>query len=227
MLLVKPETVLSSVIDNEPSVIPVLNRFGIGLGTGDVSVARICREKHLDTEFFLAIVNTFINESYFPEHKLREFDATEIAAYLEETNNYYSQFQLSNIERHFRLLMQSVGADSNIHLLLDFFHELRDMILQRVQTDRRLVFPALNGQPVPDEMAEFVASMAETDAGIADRLSDLKSMFVKHLRGTCDNNLLYAVIVAIITLEKDIRQNNRIRARLLCPLLKAAINSAE
>lgn len=227
MLLVKTETVLSSLIDNEPSVIPVLNRFGIGLGTGDVSVAQICREKHIDTEFFLAIVNTFINESYFPEHKLREFDAAEIAAYLEETNNYYSQFQLANIERHFRLLMQSVGPDSNIHLLLDFFHELSDAILTRVQTDRRLLFPVLKGKQLSDEVFVLVNSMAETDAGIADRLSDLKSMFVKHLRGTCDNNLLYAVIVAIITLEKDIRQNNRIRSRLLYPLLTTALNSVK
>lgn len=225
MSLVKPETILSAVIDSEPSVIPVVNRFGISLGTGEVAVGQICAEKHLNTEFFLAIVNTFINESYFPEHKLRTFDSAEIVRYLEETNNYYSHFQLANIERHFRLLMQSVGQGSNIHLLLDFFHELRDAIMARIETDNRKIFPILKGQAAGRDAVEYIETMDETDSGIADRLSDLKSMFVKHLRGTCDNNLLYAVIVAIITLEKDIRQNNRIRARLLRPLLQSKLSA--
>ncbi|MCM1020735.1 MAG: helix-turn-helix transcriptional regulator [Muribaculum sp.] len=219
MSLVKPETLLCAVIDSEPSVIPVVNRFDIRLGTGEASVEQICKAKGITPEFFLAIVNTFINESYFPEDKLRNLSPVDIVDYLKKTNSYYSQFQLSNIERHFRLLLPSVGSGSNICWLLDFFHELRDSLLRRIQSDEDLVFASLSQNIALPGLKEYVETMDEIDTGIADRLSDLKNMFVKHLKGACDNNLLYAVIVAIITLEKDIRQNNRIRSRLLKPLL--------
>ena len=56
---------------------------------------------------------------------------------------------------------------------------------------------------------------------IEDKLSDLKNMFVIHLRGDYDRNLCQAVLFAIISFEKDIRQNNRIRNHILYPLAVA------
>ncbi|WP_300934802.1 helix-turn-helix transcriptional regulator [uncultured Muribaculum sp.] len=225
MSLVKADTNLSSIIDKDPSVIPVLNRFGIRLGTGDITIEDACRVKKQNTEFILAILNTFINEAYFPEDKFRSFESGEIADYLFQTNGYYRHFQLPNIERHFKLLIQSAAADSNIYLLLEFFQELRESILKRVEYDNALVIPALKGGEPDASLNAVIKKMELSDIGIADRLSDLKNMFVRHLRGIYDDNLLYAVILAIITLEKDMRQNNRIRARLLYPLLMSMANN--
>ncbi len=49
-------------------------------------------------------------------------------------------------------------------------------------------------------------------------------MFIMHLSGQYDLNLCYGVIVAIITLEKDIRQNNRIRNRILLPISRSLLS---
>ena len=46
-------------------------------------------------------------------------------------------------------------------------------------------------------------------------------MFVIHLRGDYDRILCHAVLFAVISLEKDICQNNRIRNRVLRPLVDA------
>ena len=67
MALINAECKLCDVILNEPSLIPVINRFGIILGVGDKSIRTVCEEKKLDSEFFVTILNTFINEDYFPE----------------------------------------------------------------------------------------------------------------------------------------------------------------
>ena len=42
MILITPETKLHSILDHDPNVITVLNRFGIRLGVGDKSVGNIC-----------------------------------------------------------------------------------------------------------------------------------------------------------------------------------------
>ena len=39
---------LCDVIYNEPSLIPVINRFGIKLGVGDKTIRVICEEKNID-----------------------------------------------------------------------------------------------------------------------------------------------------------------------------------
>ena len=49
---------LSEVVEDHPSLIPVINRFGIRLGLGDKSVRTLCEEHALDTDFLLTILNT-------------------------------------------------------------------------------------------------------------------------------------------------------------------------
>ena len=90
MALINAETKLCDVILHEPSVIPVINRFGIILGVGDKSIRTVCEEKNLDCEFFVTILNTFINEDYFPENRLNSFCATQIVNYLTQ---YRTTFQ--------------------------------------------------------------------------------------------------------------------------------------
>ena len=45
MALVTPDTKLCEVIVDEPSVVPVINRFDIVLGVGDRTIKSICKEK--------------------------------------------------------------------------------------------------------------------------------------------------------------------------------------
>ena len=63
------------------------------------------------------------------------------------------------------------------------------------------------------------------DAGEEDpavsQLCDLRSIMVRHLSGQYNDNLAYAVIFAIGSIERDIRQHNRIRNRILTPIISA------
>ena len=82
MPLVYPNMQMSEVVEEHPSLIPVINRFGIRLGLGDKSVKAICEEYRLDTDFLLTVINTFLNEEYFPEKKLQTFHTSQIIDYL-------------------------------------------------------------------------------------------------------------------------------------------------
>lgn len=219
MPLICSDTRLCDVINHEPSVIPVVNRFGIYLGVGDYAISDACASRHIDEEFFLAILNTFINENYFPEKALRSFNVADLVGYMSKTNAYYSNYQLPNIERHFNLLLKSAhGSNNNLELMMRFFEGLKSDLLRRIAFDDECLFPAVGqgGAVVSEQEA------VDFDCVIEDKISDLKNMFIKHLAGDHDQNLCYGVVVAIVTLEKDIRQNNRIRRHILLPL--ASIN---
>ena len=221
MALVTPDTKLCEVIVDEPSVVPVINRFDIVLGVGDRTIKSICKEKGIDTSFFITILNAFIHESFFLENVTGAFNAGDVVDYLRKTNNSYLRNQLPNIERHFAALISRSDSNNNLPLLFNFYREVKTEIERRIDSDNQWFDAIISAEQSNSEV--YVAGnavQAESDS-IEDKLSDLINMFVIHLRGDYDRNLCHAVLFAVISLEKDICQNNRIRNRVLRPLVDA------
>lgn len=221
MALVTPDTKLCEVIVDEPSVVPVINRFDIVLGVGDRTIKSICKEKGIDTSFFITILNAFIHESFFLENVTGAFNAGDVVDYLRKTNNSYLRNQLPNIERHFAALISRSDSNNNLPLLFNFYREVKTEIERRIDSDNQWFDAIISAEQSNSEVSVAGnAVQAESDS-IEDKLSDLINMFVIHLRGDYDRNLCHAVLLAVISLEKDIRQNNRIRNRVLRPLVDA------
>lgn len=221
MALVTPDTKLCEVIVDEPSVVPVINRFDIVLGVGDRTIKSICKEKGIDTSFFITILNAFIHESFFLENVTGAFNAGDVVDYLRKTNNSYLRNQLPNIERHFAALISRSDSNNNLPLLFNFYREVKTEIERRIDSDNQWFDAIISTEQSNSEVSVAGnAVQAESDS-IEDKLSDLINMFVIHLRGDYDRNLCHAVLFAVISLEKDIRQNNRIRNRVLRPLVDA------
>lgn len=221
MALVTPDTKLCEVIVDEPSVVPVINRFDIMLGVGDRTIKSICKEKGIDTSFFITILNAFIHESFFLENVTGAFNAGDVVDYLRKTNNSYLRNQLPNIERHFAALISRSDSNNNLPLLFNFYREVKTEIERRIDSDNQWFDAIISAEQSNSEVSVAGnAVQAESDS-IEDKLSDLINMFVIHLRGDYDRNLCHAVLFAVISLEKDIRQNNRIRNRVLRPLVDA------
>lgn len=221
MALVTPDTKLCEVIVDEPSVVPVINRFDIVLGVGDRTIKSICKEKGIDTSFFITILNAFIHESFFLENVTGAFNAGDVVDYLRKTNNSYLRNQLPNIERHFAALISRSDSNNNLPLLFNFYREVKTEIERRIDSDNQWFDAIISAEQSNSEVSVAGnAVQAESDS-IEDKLSDLINMFVIHLRGDYDRNLCHAVLFAVISLGKDIRQNNRIRNRVLRPLVDA------
>lgn len=221
MALVTPDTKLCEVIVDEPSVVPVINRFDIVLGVGDRTIKSICKEKGIDTSFFITILNAFIHESFFLENVTGAFNAGDVVDYLRKTNNSYLRNQLPNIERHFAALISRSDSNNNLPLLFNFYREVKTEIERRIDSDNQWFDAIISAEQSNSEVSVAGnAVQAESDS-IEDKLSALINMFVIHLRGDYDRNLCHAVLFAVISLEKDIRQNNRIRNRVLRPLVDA------
>lgn len=221
MALVTSDTKLCEVIVDEPSVVPVINRFDIVLGVGDRTIKSICKEKGIDTSFFITILNAFIHESFFLENVTGAFNAGDVVDYLRKTNNSYLRNQLPNIERHFAALISRSDSNNNLPLLFNFYREVKTEIERRIDSDNQWFDAIISAEQSNSEVSVAGnAVQAESDS-IEDKLSDLINMFVIHLRGDYDRNLCHAVLFAVISLEKDIRQNNRIRNRVLRPLVDA------
>lgn len=219
---------MSEVVEENTSLIPVINRLGIWLGLQDKTVREVCEDHQIDTDFLLIIINTFLNEEYFPEKRLQAFHVSQIIDYLSKTNQYYLRFQIPNIARHLEsFISHSKSNNATLSLIGKFFQSFKEQLTEQIRKDATEWFPYClqlsrqlqhNVSFNQEEMRSF-SDNETADDSLEAVLADLKSIMIKHLSGDFDENLCYAVIFAVSSLEKDIKQHNRIRYRILSPLV--------
>lgn len=196
MAFLTASSILSEKVSDNYLLIPILNRFGIKLGLGDKSVLSICQEYNLNTDFFLCILNTYLNEDYFPEKKLQEFDIDLVSDYLKHTDAYYAHAQISNIEKHLNaLIAMSDPNNKQLELIRKLFYKFKSELLNRIS--RGLL---------DDDTSQAL-------------LLDLKNILIKHISGSFNENLCYAVIFSVDSLLSDLTKHNRIREKILRPMI--------
>lgn len=197
MLFLDKLSKLSDVILDHHEVIPLVGRFNIKLGIGDKTIQQVCSEYKVNTEFFLAILNTFLNEDYFPEKRLKEFDISLVINYLKQAERYTLNVQLHNLEKHLNAFVATSDPNNKqLGLIAKLFDKFKKELTSEIK----------NGM----ENAESPYTL----------LIDLKHIIVKHISGNFNENMHYAVIFSIDSIQKDLDQNNRIREKILRPMIK-------
>lgn len=200
---------LSPLLFENTDLITVVNRFGITLGVGDYTIEELCCECGANADYLTAILNIYLGHTDTDRIDLSGFDPGLTVDYLRRTNNYYANAQLPNIERHLNSLVNRSSEDDNLGLLRKFFINAKDNLLKRIYHDEHTLFPTLL-----ESGTAVITYDHDADFQISDQFADLANFFIRHLKGVYDNNLCRAVVSAILTLSKDLTQNNTLRRSL-------------
>lgn len=197
MLFFNKSSKLSDIIIMYHQIIPLISRFRIKLGVGDKTIEEICNEYKIDTDFFLIILNTVLNEEYFPEKKLKNFDINLVIEYLKQADAYTLQYQLYNLEKHLNVFISTSDPNNQqLKLIGKLFDKFKEELT-----------------------AEIKGGIENGDA-VFSLLIDLKHIIVKHISGDFNENMYYAVLFSLDSIQKDLDQNNRIREKVLRPMIK-------
>jgi len=189
---------MADVLAKHNELIPVLNRFGIRLGVGDLTLLELCEAHDLNPDFILTVLNVYLDDSYLPESALALFDTGLIADYFHRTVENYIDVLVPNIEKHLNAFIALSGTESKeLEMLRSLFQKFRDRMtgyLKRMAADE--------DDDLPDDL-----------------LHDLKSILIKHLSREYNQNLAYATIFSVHSLENDLAAHNRLRNKVLRPKL--------
>lgn len=196
MAFLTPTSILSETVSVNYLLIPVINRFGIKLGLEDKSVKTVCEEYNQNIDFFLTILNTYLNEDYFPEKKLQEFEIDLVTDYLKRTDMYYMHGQIPNVEKHLNALIATSDPNNKqLELIRKLFFRFKDALIHRI-----------NNGLLDDDTSQAL-------------LLDLKNILIKHISGSFNENLCYAVVFSVDSLLNDLSKHNRIREKILKPMI--------
>jgi len=120
-MILEKEMKLSEVILHDYNLVPIINRFGIQLGFGDSTIESVCKNKDIDLDFFMTILNSFHDPQYMDKEYLRSFPVELLINYLKETHKYYLSDKIPEIEVIIDDMVVEARDDKGPYLLLQKF----------------------------------------------------------------------------------------------------------
>lgn len=229
MPVITPSSILSDVVLENTSILPMLNRFGIKLGLGDATVQEVCNAHGIDMSFFLHIANSYLQPGYTGRLKLSPGHISLVVDYLESANNYYLHSQLPNVRVHLLSFVKRSGGDSPIiESIPRILAKLEETLQERINRDQEELFPKFRtlalqlGADIQTLTLEHRTPVHDEDGDRLENIvADVMQVLIRHIRGNFDDNLLHGVIYSLQMLRNDLSSNNRLRRRVFVPMLAA------
>jgi regulator of cell morphogenesis and NO signaling len=230
-MIIKPSTQLADAIHQNIFLLPVLNRFGIQLGFGNKTVEQLCLEKDVNVQFFLEIVNSFLDKEYFPQSELQSFPLKLIIEYITRSHTFYLKFKLPQIEGMISGLIENASAQNkkSYELIFNFFREYSAELTAHIEKEEKDVHPyilAIDDAFINNEITpviiervkkESIKNYADDHDNVEDKLFDLKNLIIRYVPPADDYTLSNAILYDLFRLERDLNDHARIEEKVLVP----------
>ncbi len=204
------------LVKEHSALILVMGRFGISLGVGDKTVEEICREHAVDLGTFLQVANYVAGKPFHWE----EVSLPSIIGYLKEAHEYYLNFNLPNIRRKLLEAIDCSAANDIAMLILRFYDEYVAEVRKHMEYENEVVFTYV--EQLSQGMLNHhytIDSFAGKHAPIGYKLKELKDIIIRYYPEK-NNYQLNAVLLDIISCEKDLTSHCLIEDRLFVPAVK-------
>lgn len=237
---------LSALVTAQPELLLTLSHLGIPLGFGDKTIAQVCREHGVATEFFLLVTQVYCDDNYAPSQAvIKSTPMGNLIPYLMNSHDYYLNRGLPHIKGHLARIANMLPARAG-KAIKQFFDAYVDEVRAHFAHEENTVYPhitrLLNHQPGDDYMIKEY--LAHHD-NLQDKLSDLVQIIFKYLPG-CDANKARHVttdgepaapshadddaidmIFDILQLALDLRKHAIVEDKILGPFVKQLEKTAK
>lgn len=217
MILDIKDSMAMAIIEN-PNLLLINDRFNIPLGFREANIEEICKRYGVNSDFYLAIINTYNYESYYDISNLKRFSPLLIVDYLRKTHSYYINQALPKIKNGLNQLISSYSDGTNeIELINKFYKQYENELLTHIQDEEENVFPYIE-RLVSNQVLENVRSLhtfEKEHTNVDVKLNDLKSLIIRYIRPLYDKNFCYDFLIMIDRFEKDIINHARIEDNIL------------
>ena len=223
---------MAELIHQNFEVLTVLRRFNIDLGFGEKTIEEVCINYNINPDFFLEIVNSFNDEDYFSQSKLKKHDVEDILFYLKSTHRFYLTKKFPEIEQLIHELEFSENNIPNKQLLENFFNEYKVEFINHVQREEERIYPyiieldkVLKAGKVSavfnENMKKYtISDYQQEHEDVEEKLYDLKNIIIKYLPTPLNSDGYSSILVKLFKLENDLNEHSRIEEKVIIPKVK-------
>jgi regulator of cell morphogenesis and NO signaling len=241
--MIARERPMYMVVLENLQLLPLLPRFNLKPGFGELSVDEVCRAHGVNTDFFLEIANAYLDELYVPGEGLSLFSLDTMVNYITSTHAYYTDIALPMVEEKIHRLMEhSKLSEKEIRLVTNFFNDYRKDFMAHITQEEKHILPyvlELERQSTlekPDPVfiqklqGYSISEFEKEHDRLEISLKHLSELIIKYLPPFDDLHLCHEVLNDLAGLMKDLVDHADVEDKVLIPrvaeLESSLLNSA-
>lgn len=221
-----PKRKMAELINAEPSILTVLQRFGIPLGFGEDSIEECCKNHGKDPFTFLEICRIFLFGDYMPrQDELGELKIADVTDFLRSSHDVYKQAWLPNLEQEIHATLSS-RPEAQKKFISAFFGKFKEELDSHFELEEKKIFPSLDAL---GKRSRSSVKLFEADHGkIEEKIQDLINLLLLYLPYEKSDGDLTWLLSHLYFLKNDFANHSRIEDYLILPRLKdEADNTAD
>ena len=217
-----PQTKLASLIMHNFKLLPVITRFGIPLGFGEKTVAEVCTQYAIPTDFFLLVCTIYTQDDYMPTPaEIRKIDIRALLAYLSSSHQYYLNERIVDIEQSIQAMNKS--CSNNYYSIIEtFFDGYKKEVLKHLEYEDSSVFPYIQKLLAGEKNVGFgIQQFEKNHTNIEEKLGDLKNIIIKYVPNDCPSRERNKLLYDIFLFEEDLNRHTLLEDKILVPCVES------
>ena len=209
---------LVELIDADYTLITILQRMGIELPFGDITIEQLCCKYGISVTLFLMICQIYACADYEPEVKeLQACDLQHILRYLRASHHYYLESLLPSIERGVVQVLDSCDPKQSA-ILRKFYADYAEEVRAHLRYEESVIFPYVESLMVGDISEANMASFMAEHTDVCDKVNDIKSIVIKYLPESCTTTQRCNLLHELYVMRDDLAKHTLIELKLLTPI---------
>jgi regulator of cell morphogenesis and NO signaling len=207
---------MRDIVSRDHNLLPALSRFGIAPGFGDDVVSKVCADSGVDCNTFLAVAN-FI--SGYGTTSASAISLSSLIKYLKSAHSYFLDYLLPALRRRLVEVVTDTNDNDLALMILRFYDDYVEQVRTHMDFEDQNVFKYVE-MLLNEQLSEqfSISHFKEHHTPIAEKLHDLKEIFISHYRapgGSAEQ--VNTVLYNIITCEHDLLTHCRVEEALFVP----------
>ncbi len=215
------------LINENFSLLLCLQHFDIDFAVDNLTVGELCIENKIDLNAFIVVANLY--NGFFPDYnEINKIGTIKpILDYLKKSHSFYIEDKYPEL-RYYLEKIKNVHTSRDFQLIEQFFNDYFEEVLEHFKYENEIAFPYFFSLERNDKITQsnsFSAneySSHHTD--IETKLTDLKNLFLKHIKIKSDLNIKRKFLNTLFELEFDLKIHSYIEEKILVPLSKKIEN---
>ena len=211
----KETDLMGDLICGNYTMLLVMTRFGIKLGFGDKTIAKVCEENNVDTKTFLAVVNLLIND----DKENLDLSIHALITYLKNSHSYFLDFKLPSIREE---LVEALGNTNNdiASAIIVYYDEYVAEVRKHMLYEEETVFPYVDALIKKTDFKKYnINIFSKKHDHVEAKLTELKNIIIKYYPAASSNEI-NTVLFDIFSCSHDLASHNEVEDKLFVPVIK-------
>lgn len=212
---------MCDLVSDNYTLLSVITRYGISLGTGEKTLAQVCEENQLDLNTLLLLLNcSQMEELNLSKDQLSSIDLECLLNFLYRSHAYFLDYRLPLIRQ--RLLSAISNCPAEVAFVIRrFFDEYVEEVRKHMSYEEKTVFPYARKLRRGERDDHYnIGIYHKRHDQIEMKITELKNLLIRYYPAPSSYELT-SVLHDIFICEEDLATHNKIEDFVFTPYIEA------